>query len=234
MEAGPKTVTFTNDKEREAFYGVTAAALRGWRKKGLNAGDVFPENNPVAVVDWYRRNYQKSAPQSILLAAAKFTTPDKKRKGKSPEFEGLDMGGLTDQLDRARRVGAFYGKLLEKALQDGNKEEAELYREPWLKSQARAESLEKTAVKLARDRRELIDRNSVTTAWTNMHGHLPRALSRALLAAKPDEVTSEDWGRITREALDKAMELMPTILPEILAGSPATDETEQPETETPT
>lgn len=234
METELKTVTFTNDKEREAFYGVTAAALRGWRKKGLNAGDTFPENNPVAVVDWYRRRYQKSPPQSILLAAAKFTAPDKKKgKSKAKELDAMDAGGLAESLDRARRIDAYYGQLMEDALRAKDKDEIELYRGPYLKCQTALKDLEKAVTDIAKKRRELIDRNSVTTAWTNMHGHLPRALSRALLAAKPSEVTSEEWGRITREALDKAMDLMPTILPEILAGSPVTDETEQPETETP-
>jgi hypothetical protein len=224
-----KPLSFANAVEEQTYYGVGPSALRAWKAKGVKADDPFPSADPNAVVSWYRRNFQKSVPQSLALAAATFSAVPAKKKTKVQELESLDSGSLANALDRQRRIYTLYGAKLEAALKDGNRADEELYRDPHTKALQALRDLEKVVVHIAKQRRELIDRNAVTTAWTNMHGHLPRALSRALLAAKPPEVTSEEWGRITRKALDDAMELMPSILPEILAGSPVTDETDEPE-----
>lgn len=219
MSESAQTLSLTTTKEREAYYGVTGAALRKWRSKGEQAGDPFPEENPAEVVEWYARNYTKSAPQSLLLAAAKFTAPEKKRR--PGKLEEMDPGGLAESLERARRVEAYYGRLLEEALRNKDVAGAEALRGPWLKAQAAVKDLEKAAVDIAKKKRELIVRNEVVAAWQSMHGHLPRAISRALLEAKPDGLTDEDWSATVRQATDKAMDLMQVQLPEILAGSPA-------------
>jgi len=214
-------------KEREAYYGVTGAALRKWRSKGESAGDPFPEDNPVEVIEWYGRHYSKSVPQSLLLAAAKFATPEKKKsRGKSADPDGMDPGGLTEALGRAKKIEAYYGGLLEEALKEKNVALSESLREPWLKAQSAVKDLEKASVDIAKKKRESIARNEVVTAWQSMHNHLPRALTKALLDSRPPAVSDEDWSAAVRAATDKAMDLMQVQLPEILAGSPAEDKPE--------
>lgn len=205
-------------KLREAYYGVTGAAIHQWRRKGKATGDRFPEENPTEVVEWYGRHYTQTVPQSLRLAATKFAGPEKKpRPGK---FSEMDPGGLVESLERARRVEAHYGKLLEDALRDKDIPMAEALRGPWLKAQSAVKDLEKAAVDIAKKKRELILRNEVIAAWQSMNGHLPRAISRALLEAKPEGVTDEAWSASVRVVTDKAMDLMQVQLPEILAGGP--------------
>lgn len=223
-----KPLSFANATEECAYYGVKVSALRGWKAKGREEGDPFPSADPVAVVEWYRRHYRKGTPQTLLEASARFSAPPKKKKGKGleEELEDLDQGGLATAVERARRIEALYGAKLEQALKDGEKADEAMYRAPYQKALAVLKDVEKAVTDIAKKRRELVERNEVVTAWQSMHNHLPRAISRALLDAKPPAVSDGDWSAAVRAATDKAMDLMQVQLPEILAGSPAEDKPE--------
>lgn len=227
----PKVLSFANASAEAAHYGVQPAALRRWKALGVKENDPFPGGNPVSVVEWYKRHFNRGVPQSLALAASQFAEKPKKKgsvKALETELEQLDHGGLELALDRARRIEALYGSKLEQALKSGNKADEELYRAPHIKALQALRDTEKAVTDLARKRRELIGRAEVAAAWTNLHSHLPRTIEREMIAARPEAVEADDWTRAVRSAMDKAFGRLPDVLPEILAGAPATE----PETQT--
>lgn len=229
-----KPLSFANASEESAYYGVKPAALRRWKAVGIKSGDPFPGEDPSAVVEWYKRHFNKGVPQTLALAAARFAEKPKKRgtlKSLEKALEGLDQGGLAVALDRARRIEALYGSKLEEALKSGNKPNEEFYRGPHIKALQALRDTEKSVTDLARKRKELIERSAVAASWTNLHSHLPRTIEREMIAARPAAVTADDWTKAVRSAMDQAFSRLPEVLPEILAGA-STEEPTPPEAET--
>lgn len=224
-----KPLSFASRADACTFYGISGPTLRSWVSKGKSLSDPFPEHDPVAVVAWYRRHHTVGTPRSLLTAAAEWEKGGKREKmlaslhvvpaPSEEDMEALDAGGMLEAVDRARRIEALFGKRLEEALKGkGKAAEVELARLPHLKALQALREVETAAVNIARKRGELIERNAVVAAWTNLHAHMPRAISRAFIAAAPEGIPEDQWGEIVNGAVQAAFELLPEILPEILAG----------------
>lgn len=246
-----KDIHFPRATDESAYYGVSGATVRLWRKRARENNDPVNTCNPTEFVAWYRRNYQKrEVTQSILEAVARFESqpperakraakapsavnlaeaspedqsPERKLSNTEASLEAMDAGGMMDAVDRARRVEALFGAQLEAALQANDKAEVDRCRMPHLKAMQALREVETAAVNIARKRGDLIERNAVVAAWTNLHSHMPRALTKCLIAAGGNGIPEDEWIKAVHAGVQSAFELLPDILPEILSGG------EQPE-----
>ncbi|MDB6136842.1 MAG: hypothetical protein JWM59_5085 [Verrucomicrobiales bacterium] len=73
MQQKAKPLKFHRALEASAFYGVSDAAVRKWKRMGRAARDPFPKENPVEVLRWYARHFRKSVPSKLMAAAQRWS-----------------------------------------------------------------------------------------------------------------------------------------------------------------
>lgn len=218
----PKTLSFLGAVDTAEYYGLTANCIRRWKAEGEAKGVPAPFERPDKLILWLRNTLlKKQIPQSLFAAQARWKTPSRGRTTVASKLEDMDAGGLQETLEGCRRMEAITRKRLEEAIRSDNQVDEEKYRGPYLKAVQQLHQVEKAVTYVEEKRGDLISRHAILIAWENAIGGLPRAMEKAMIAARPDTVPGDEWPKMVRVVLDKAFALLPTELPDIFSGAPA-------------